>query len=216
MSFETSSYLGKATSRAKSDVANKLVSMFLHDVSKRLCLVLGVSVTDSSYTSAVAEYFGGHCAYCGTPLEHDRVAVEHLDGMNRLRGGLHIPGNVVVSCKRCNGEKRRDDSLKDLMLADTGWESFLAHDGKRCRSECKTCHYWQRIWPDENERSKRLREACNRITAFRTRYPKSLELCEMARSELRAILDSLYRECQNFATERINAAIEESLHRLVK
>ncbi len=44
MSFDTSGYLRRATGRAKSDVANKLVSMYLHDVSRRLCNELELSV----------------------------------------------------------------------------------------------------------------------------------------------------------------------------
>ena len=52
--------------------------------------------------------------------------------MNRYRAGLHCPGNVLVACKMCNSEKRRDDSLRVLSLATSGWESFLSHDGTRC------------------------------------------------------------------------------------
>ena len=49
MSFDTSAYLRRATGRAKSDVANKLVSMFLHDVSRRLCASLELKVSDPRY-----------------------------------------------------------------------------------------------------------------------------------------------------------------------
>ena len=84
MSFDTSAYLRRATGRAKSDVANKLVSMFLHDVSRRLCAKLTLNVNDPCYTQAVEAAFGAACCYCGNPLEIDRAAVEHLDGMNRF------------------------------------------------------------------------------------------------------------------------------------
>ena len=152
MNFETSAYLRKATSRAKSDVANKLVSMLLHDVSRKISLKLGMSVTDASYANAVQEAFGANCCYCRSALEKDRAAVEHLEGMNRFRLGLHIPGNVIVACKRCNGEKRRDDQLKILTLAESGWESFLSHDSTRCGDNCTNCRYWKTIWPDAAER----------------------------------------------------------------
>lgn len=122
MSFDTAAYLRRATGRAKSDVANKLVSMFLHDVSRKLCGSLNLSVADARYATAVAETFGTNCCYCATSLEVDRASVEHLDGMNRFRVGLHVPGNVVVACTRCNREKRRDDSILQLRLASTGWE----------------------------------------------------------------------------------------------
>ena len=122
MSFQTATYLRKATSRAKSDVANKMVSMFLHDLSRKVNSSLGANVTDIRYADAVTAAFGNSCCYCSRSLEHDRAAVEHLDGMNRFRVGLHIQGNVIVACKRCNGEKRRDDQPRELSLAESGWE----------------------------------------------------------------------------------------------
>lgn len=54
MSFQVSAYLRKATSRAKSDVANKLVSMFLHEVSRKAAAEIGLAVTDQAYVEAVA------------------------------------------------------------------------------------------------------------------------------------------------------------------
>lgn len=120
MSFDSSQALKKATGRAKSDVANKLVSMFLHEVSRRACEAGGESVSNSDYRAAVVNAFGHCCLYCNRELEHDRAAVEHLDGMNRFRVGLHVPGNVAVACRRCNSEKRRDDQKPVLHLAPNG------------------------------------------------------------------------------------------------
>ena len=125
MNFDTAKYLGRATARAKSDVANKMVSMFLHEISRRITSNEGLRVTDQAYVNAVTETFGANCTYCQGPLELNRSAVEHLDGMNRFRAGLHIPGNVTVACVTCNREKRRDDQLKTLRLAESGWESFV-------------------------------------------------------------------------------------------
>lgn len=216
MSVDTAKYLAGATSRAKSDVANKLVSMYLHELSRRLGAQLNLLVSDPTYTRAVAETFGECCAYCGRVLELDRIAVEHLDGMNRYRVGLHIAGNVVVSCKRCNSEKRRDDSLKQLVLAGSGWESFLAHDGKHCQAGCKTCEYWKTIWRDDAERPLKLATACNRIRDFRARFPKAADVCELAKCDLAESLGSLYRECQEFATDKIATAVGEALERIIE
>lgn len=215
MSFDTAKYLAGATSRAKSDVANKLVSMFLHELSRRLSAQLGLGVTESAYTKAVAETFGGGCGYCGCLLEPDRAAVEHLDGMNRYRVGLHIAGNVIVSCKRCNSEKRRDDSLKILTLATSGWESFLAHDGTRCAADCKNCGYWQIRWPDAVERGQKLTVARSRIHDFRARFPKALACSEVARRELSESVGVLYRECQEFAAGKISKAVDEEMRRFL-
>ncbi len=216
MTFPTSQYLQKATSRAKSDVANKLVSMFLHGLSRKISVALGQSVTDATYADVVATEFENKCCYCVQPLEKDRAAVEHLDGMNRFRLGLHVPGNVVVSCKRCNGEKRRDDQIAVLTLADTGWESFLSHDSTCCQQGCKTCGHWRLVWPNAAERVERMRMSRQKIAAFRARYPRSSYWGEKAKLQLRQMVDGLYRDCQKFAAARIDESVAESFAVLSK
>jgi hypothetical protein len=214
MNFETAPYLRKATSRAKSDVANKLVSMFLHEVSRKISASLKLNVADSRYTDAVVAKFGFSCGYCGKPLENDRSAVEHLDGMNRFRAGLHIPGNVIVSCKKCNNEKRRDDQLKELKLAKSGWESFLSHDSMRCGGACKTCAYWKTVWPDQSQRIKNLKQARYRILEFRAEYGEAIQLSLEAQPSLHQELEKIYRECQMFATSCIKGAVDNVVSRL--
>jgi hypothetical protein len=211
MSFEVSKHLGRATMRAKSDVANKLVGMFLHEVSRKITAKMEMSVRDTRYSQTVSESFGSGCLYCGRPLERDRSAVEHLDGMNRFRAGLHIPGNVALSCVRCNREKRRDDQMIALYLASSGWESFISHDGSKCPPECMNCSYWRSVWPDEVERMTRLVSARQRIIEFRNRHDECLRLNEILRPGLIAHLAEVYRDCQTFATESIRKRTEEAL-----
>ncbi len=208
MNFQTAAYLRKATSRAKSDVANKLVSMFLHDVSRKISASFDVSVTDLQYTDAVVAKFGTNCCYCGKPLENDRAAVEHLDGMNRFRAGLHIPGNVIVSCKKCNNEKRRDDQFRELKLAKSGWESFLSHDSTRCPVGCNNCEYWRSVWPDDGQRITNLNNARRRIAEFRDAYEEATQLSQIALPSLHEELERIYRECQSFATNCIKGAVD--------
>jgi hypothetical protein len=214
MTFSASAYLRKATGRAKSDVANKLVSMFLHDLSRKVCASLELSVTDARYTTAVEAAFGNDCCYCGRPLEEDRTSAEHLEGMNRFRLGLHIPGNVILACRRCNGEKRRDDQMVQLTLADYGWESFLAHDSTRCVAGCKSCRYWGLVWIDAIDRVERMRGARQKIAAFRSQYPASLQWSRSARPFLKETVDSLYRGCQEFATNQIRKTVDEAFSSL--
>lgn len=214
MSFETAAYLRKATARAKSDVANKLVGMFLHEVSRKISASLRLNVSDSRYTDAVVTKFGTSCCYCSRQLENDRAAVEHLDGMNRFRAGLHIPGNVIVSCKRCNNEKRRDDQLPKLKLAKTGWESFLSHDSTNCPAGCQSCLYWKGLWPEDSLRVANLRSTRARIASFRGQYKKSILLSESAAPALHEELENIYRECQAFATSRIKGAVEKVIAKL--
>ena len=209
MSFPTAAYLRKATSRAKSDVANKLVSMFLHEVSRKISALHNVKVTDPKYTDAVVNMFSVSCCYCGKPLEEGRAAVEHLDGMNRFRAGLHIPGNVLISCRKCNSEKRRDDQLPKLKLAKSGWASFLSHDSTNCSHGCKTCVYWRSVWPEDTQRVENLKDARRRITEFRGEYKHAIQLGQDAQPELCEELEKIYRECQTFASSCIKGAVDK-------
>jgi hypothetical protein len=134
--------------------------------------------------------------------------------MNRFRLGLHIPGNVILACKRCNGEKRRDDQLDQLTLGECGWESFLSHDSTSCRAACKTCGYWRMVWPDPIERVESMKNARQKITAFRRQYPTSLQWGRGARTLLRQTVDSLYRGCQEFATTQITRTVDEAFSSL--
>ena len=45
MEFDSAQALRRATGRAKSDVANKLVSMLLHEISRRACSAGEMSVS---------------------------------------------------------------------------------------------------------------------------------------------------------------------------
>jgi hypothetical protein len=201
--------LRTATRRAKSDVANKLVSMFLHELSRK---VIGASlrrVDSEEYGALVRQHFEDQCPYCARPLADNQSVVEHLDGMNRYRIGLHIPGNVLVACRKCNGEKRRDDSLKVLVLANSGWASFLSHDGTRCAPACLTCRYWGSLWPNQSDRSLHLRENLNRILAFRSHFPELELINRSLASALPAHLPKLYSDCQTFAEREIRALLEQ-------
>jgi len=209
MDFDSAKALKKATGRAKSDVANKLVSMFLHEVSRRACAAGGMTVSDLRYRDDVLKSFGHSCLYCGRDLEHDRASVEHLDGMNRFRAGLHVPGNVAMSCRRCNNEKRRDDQKAKLSLAKSGWESFLSHDGSRCEAECKTCSYWASLWPDDTLRIQMLVQAAERIRQFQLPYNLFTAWSANVQPSIQNKVEVLYRACQDFAKNEIEKLTSE-------
>lgn len=209
MDFDSAKALKKATGRAKSDVANKLVSMFLHEVSRRACIAGGMTVSDLRYRDEVLNSFGHSCLYCGRDLEHDRASVEHLDGMNRFRAGLHVPGNVAMACRRCNNEKRRDDQKAELTLASSGWESFLSHDGQRCEAGCKTCSYWAFIWPDDTFRIQKLNQVREHIHQFQKPYSQFITWSANVRPSIQNKVEVLYRACQNFAIEEIEKLTSE-------
>jgi len=209
MEFDFMKQLRRTTGRTKSDVANKLISMFLHELSRRVSLSLGMAVSHPIYHDDIVRSFGNRCIYCRCALETDRVAVEHLEGMNRQRAGLHVPGNVAISCKRCNNEKRRDDQKKDVGLAESGWESFLSHDGTRCNNKCKSCHYWSIIYPDSSKRAWVMRESKFEILEFRKKYQQFTQWSDNARPHIHAKIEKLYRDCQKFATDEIESLVGE-------
>jgi hypothetical protein len=200
--------LRSATRRAKSDVANKLISMFLHELSRKISQDWPVKVDGEEYEKLVRERFSSQCPYCSCDLTNTESVIEHLDGMNRYRIGLHVPGNVLVACRRCNSEKRRDDSLKILSLAGSGWESFLSHDGTRCAVPCRTCRYWEGIWNDGTERILRLSENLQRIRSFRTAFPGFERVVPSLMKTQPALLSKLYSDCQTFAEMEIKSLLD--------
>ncbi len=208
MSFDVAAALRKSTGRAKSDVANKLVSMFLHAVSRKACVAGGLTVSDVLYTNSVVAAFGNACLYCGKELTASEFpVVEHLNGMNRISVGLHVPGNVAMACKACNNKKRDDD--QKLSLAENGWESFLSHDGTRCTQYCRTCAYWHKLWPEESLRIQVLTKTRQRVIEFQSPYRQFIQWSAGARDTLRVKIELLYRDCQRFATAEIEKLVAE-------
>lgn len=205
---DATSQLRSATRRAKSDVANKLISMFLHELSRRISQSWRIRVDSQEYGEIVRQSFDNRCPYCGRSLEDKQCVIEHLDGMNRYRVGLHIPGNVLVACRTCNSEKRRDDSLKMLSLAASGWESFLSHDGGRCASSCRTCSYWATIWPSVDERKSNLLRNSEKIRLFRAQFPDSQRMTSLLSEGLPSLLTKLYSDCQDFAEKEIGSLLK--------
>jgi hypothetical protein len=199
--------LRSATRRAKSDVANKLISMFLHELSRRISENWTIKVDGEKYEELVRRCFNNRCPYCSCNLADTVSVIEHLDGMNRYRAGLHVPGNVLVACRKCNSEKRRDDSLRVLSLARSGWESFLSHEGGRCAAPCLTCRYWKSIWEDETERRLRLSENLERVRSFRAEFSEFQQVLPSLAETLPSLLTKLYSDCQAFAETEIRALL---------
>jgi hypothetical protein len=206
--------LRSATRRAKSDVANKLISMFLHELSRRISENWSIKVDGEEYEELVRKWFNNLCPYCSRNLTETTSIIEHLDGMNRYRAGLHAPGNVLVACRKCNSEKRRDDSLRVLLLARSGWESFLSHDGTRCAASCPTCQYWKTVWENDKERRLRLNENLERVRSFRGAFVEFEKILPSLTATLPALLTKLYSDCQAFAETEIKSLLK-SLERIL-
>jgi hypothetical protein len=205
---DPTSQLRSATRRAKSDVANKLISMFLHELSRKLCQNWQLRVDGDEYGDVVRQWFDNKCPYYLRNLFDTESIIEHLDGMNRCRAGLHVPGNVLVACRRCNGEKRRDDAQRILLLAESGWASFLSHDGTRCAPRCFTCRYWRSVWDDETERTRQLAENLLRIRSFRRTFSEFERVLPALQETLPSLLAKLYSDGQSFAELEIRSLLE--------
>ena len=205
---DPTSQLRSATRRAKSDVANKLVSMCLHELSRRVSEGWRVKVDGEEYERLAREQFGNRCPYCSCDLASTVAVIEHLDGMNRYRAGLHVPGNVLVACRRCNGEKRRDDSSKNLSSGQSGWEAFLSHNGTQCVASCPTCRYWSSIWPNQEEKELRLKENLARLRLFRSLFPEFERALPEILKTLPDLLTKLYSDCQAFAESEISTLLK--------
>lgn len=183
--------------------------MFLHELSRSISKHWAVRVDGQEYEQSVRQHFGNRCPYCLCDLNSTVAVVEHLDGMNRYRAGLHVPGNVLVACKKCNGEKRRDDSLMALSLATSGWASFLSHNGSACPNSCKTCQYWETVWVNGDERRTKLNDNLERIISFRSTF-KDFQMAHAALVEtLPILLTKLYSDCQAFAEGEITSLLEK-------
>ena len=182
--------------------------MFLHELSRRISRSWRVTVDSEEYGKLVRERFNNRCPYCSCDLVSTVSVIEHLDGMNRLRVGLHVPGNVLVACRRCNDEKRRDDSLLILSLAKSGWESFLSHDGSRCSPTCPTCLYWRGVWEDDAERRLRLSENLQRLRLFRSSFSEFEQILPPILDTMPALLTKLYADCQAFAKTEMESLMD--------
>jgi len=182
--------------------------MFLHELSRTISRDWPIRVDGAEYEDIVRRSFGNRCPYCSRALALTDAVVEHLDGMNRYRAGLHVPGNVLVACRKCNGEKRRDDSLLLLSLAPTGWESFLSHNRSSCAPDCRTCHYWGTIWIDESECNVQLNENLRRIREFRNGFKEFQAVIPTLAATLPKFLTKLYSDCQAFAESEIRSLLE--------
>ena len=182
--------------------------MCLHDLSRRISENWPITVDGEEYGGLVRKWFDNRCPYCSRNLADTVSVIEHLDGMNRYRVGLHVPGNVLVACRQCNSEKRRDDSLRILSLARSGWESFLSHEGTRCAASCLTCRYWKSIWEDERERRLRLSENLQRIRSFRSAFSEFEQVLPSLAETMPALLTKLYSDCQTFAETEIKSLLQ--------
>ena len=82
--------------------------------------------------------------YCLRGVLAGDAVIEHLDGMNRYRAGLHVPGNVLVACKRRQLTRSAETTRCRLShWRRPGGSRSCRNDGSKCAPSCMTCLYWK-------------------------------------------------------------------------
>jgi 5-methylcytosine-specific restriction endonuclease McrA len=95
-------------SKARSDIANTAVRIFLQDFGSEYDEARGLEpYKKSAHLATIAEFFGDECCYCGKAFEAGNAPVQdHLVPLNKTGLGLHAWGNIVPSCRDCNSFKQ--------------------------------------------------------------------------------------------------------------
>lgn len=94
--------------KARSDIANTAVRIFLQDFGGEYDLARGLPKYQKGRDlPEIAGFFGEQCCYCGADFGQGRPPVEdHLIPLNKTGLGLHAWGNIVPSCSSCNAFKQ--------------------------------------------------------------------------------------------------------------
>lgn len=79
-----------------------------------------------SERQTVYDKCGGHCAYCGTPMEITQMQVDHVKPIS-LFGGKDTFDNMLPSCRSCNHYKH-SLQLEKFREAIEQWPEVLMRD----------------------------------------------------------------------------------------
>ena len=119
------------------------------------------------------KYFESRCAYCGEPIERES-RTGHLDHLvPSSEGGSNNIHNHALSCARCNGDEKREES----------WNSFLAtksenpsvHEERKAKIEC-----WQALAPAQSKNQEFISDS-------ETIIKEAIESFEVSVSKMRAL-----------------------------
>jgi hypothetical protein len=94
--------------KAKSDIANTAVRIFLQDFGAEYDEMRDLpKYAKRKHLPEIKAFFGDQCCYCGVEFGSGQPAVQdHLVPLNRTDLGLHAWGNIVPSCAGCNAAKQ--------------------------------------------------------------------------------------------------------------
>ncbi len=125
--MEHGGQLANRQSAANQTVRSLLTALGEYRDSQVLGIAPGELRGKKIRASLLAE-FQGKCAYCSEEIVGNNFDVDHLVPMNKSSGGLHMYGNLVLSCKPCNAKKHFDD-------LDTFLKKFPEYNGPAIRKK---------------------------------------------------------------------------------
>jgi hypothetical protein len=103
-----------------AQAANQAVRNLLRKLGKEYDIKRNMKpFSDNKDIYVIRKYFHDKCCYCRKGLLNIQWDKDHLIPMNKEQGGLHAWGNIVPSCKDCNGAKQGSDwisYIKSLKL----------------------------------------------------------------------------------------------------
>lgn len=112
-----------------AQAANQAIRNLLRKLGKEYDIKRSLKpFNDNKDIYIIRKYFQDKCCYCRANILNTQWDKDHLIPMNKEQGGLHAWGNIVPSCKGCNGKKQGSnwiDYIKSLGLKTNQEESRI-------------------------------------------------------------------------------------------
>jgi hypothetical protein len=112
-----------------AQAANQAIRKFLRSLGKEYDIKRKLKpFSDNKDIYIIRKYFHDKCCYCRKSIMNIQWYKDHLIPMNKEQGGLHAWGNIVPSCKDCNGKKQGRDwiiFIKSFRLNPNAEESRM-------------------------------------------------------------------------------------------
>lgn len=114
--------------RARADLANTAVRIFLQEVGKVYDQERGLTPYRKADFQDTIGFFGNRCCYCDIEFTDTAAAYQdHLIPINRTDLGLHAWGNIVPACRDCNAKKQGAD-WRDFIIRRAGERAADRHE----------------------------------------------------------------------------------------
>jgi len=101
----------RSNSRYRGNPIGNAQNLFIRNILSSL----GLESFNEEDWNSTKNYFSRKCAYCGAETE---LLIEHAIPINKEKLGEHRLGNLVPSCKACNGNKAGKD-FREFLAENT-------------------------------------------------------------------------------------------------